>query len=1196
VNGHTHIDRHEGLRPLRAHVPKMGFYALGLTAVAGGAYLSMLAYPSQPWVPRIALIVVLAILFLLKESYRRLRRKLIRRKRFSQQAPYFWGPPRPGGNEALPCDAFFSPLQALHVNRPILMLVEQLQAEDHLTYLYDLLLARLRQSGCEATRYYHSGGLRVFWEEAGCEGKSITELAATYGHCSLIICGDGHRAFNHTAEGLHDWMQAFDAWKHKTVLSPAPPVSWGECEAKLATGFQLVPFNAEGIAFLKSHLEGKLPTGFVRFAPGRAVPLLNETNENVATVLEKNFGQPLAQWAAANAISSRISLGLSLRLGKLIPAGPAPLPTCENLLQLAQLDWFRRGEIPDLARRQLLASLPAALLHQLQAETVAALEEYPPPAPSHAHNHFRMELAGLKLMLPDFASRGIRNELYELRSMGYEEDVPLQQWIEAHKSWLDRLVPKSLERYCYQEGAYLLGWSSWLAIPLLVLLSAAAVVLPNPITAHQEQGLNQREEIQFVPPSPEFILIEGQVTDIDEQPLGNAELQLADAQSVSGRDGRFTLSLPNGLPQTTALQIEKEGFFGRSITVEPLPQTLPPILLTPRTIRGQVADAANQAPLPNARLSGEGVDARAGPDGRFEINLPDALQNARFIRLSIAKEGYQPKTEEVAISTREIPLYLSKADDKSLSGRAVDALDNRPISGVAVILLPERKTTQTDANGSFRFALAPTDSRERFELNLEKNGYETRQQAAFRTGGTVALSRLPRHIQGRIIGEQGEGLSGAWWRVRNPELQGTTRANGDFAIEIPAQYHQPEVEAYFGRSGYQETRQNLAVGSTGHVIRLSKGMRRIRLSGTLSDACSDKGLNQGQITVLADRQYRLNSDREGHFEHELELPAAFSQAITVEANRAGYHLYRQAINPPLRDSYALGRIGLRPNSISGTVSDAEGSALSGISITMAEGSMSTVSGTDGRFRFNLPAGYTYCQASLRAAIPSGFESPGIVTTRPGQQDVRIVLQSRPQEVTLSGRVVNAEDGAGISNAEVKLAADIRGSLQITARTQQDGRFRFRIGSENRLYQQIQSGSYIVLSAESENYWPSEKVNWSKGQGEPTLRLQPRMTATLIPGLTIQPTLTIRLRYYTSTGGYTPMRDYEVEVFNYRGGSSKGRGHTDANGEVKIRGEFKVGDKVYIKVPAQEIENLNPRNGPEQVIGNDFTIELRYGGG
>lgn len=85
-------------------------------------------------------------------------------------------------------------------------------------------------------------------------------------------------------------------------------------------------------------------------------------------------------------------------------------------------------------------------------------------------------------------------------------------------------------------------------------------------------------------------------------------------------------------------------------------------------------------------------------------------------------------------------LTSSTAQHNHLVGKVIDASSRLPIEGISVTLLPLKKTTVTDENGSFTF----NENASQIEtIELSGFGYETRSMASkdFKLGSLIALKQ-----------------------------------------------------------------------------------------------------------------------------------------------------------------------------------------------------------------------------------------------------------------------------------------------------------------------------------------------------------------------------------------------------------------------------------------------------------------------
>ena len=403
------------------------------------------------------------IIILFAELYRVNRLKEIKSNRFIDQPPYIW---RLDTKDKISGNIFnYDIIQLINYlnkqNKPILFLVEQFREEDHQAKLYIEFSESLKDKNIAANSFFHSGDWRIYRNEKYPDSISLKDLSNIYSNSSLIICGGFYRAINLNTNELHGWTEHFFNWEKRIILTPVPLEPNLIWEDVLEDEFTILPFNQKGIQEIPMALEQGLSYQTDLDSLGLPLPEFERNETQVLKKLNNDITlKHLIDWIAAAALLSRLNWDFTLKIGHLlVELKKIPDLTYDEIRIISRLPWFRTGRMPDHIRQQLVSVLDENTKTEARKLMVEMLEENIPPSNSHAHNDFRTELVGLKLLIPDFSQEGLRNELYELNSIGYEEDIFVKEWIEDQKKVHDRWVPKWLERFVYNEGYFLFGWS-----------------------------------------------------------------------------------------------------------------------------------------------------------------------------------------------------------------------------------------------------------------------------------------------------------------------------------------------------------------------------------------------------------------------------------------------------------------------------------------------------------------------------------------------------------------------------------------------------------------------------------------------------------------------------------------------------------------------------------------------------------------
>lgn len=271
-----------------------------------------------------------------------------------------------------------------------LVLIDRTGKRDQQARFADELLEQLQKRGVFADVYHFHSDPRTCTEAKTGRSIAITDLSARYGQCQVWVVADGTTFFNALSGRLERWVDAFQQWPTRVLLTTASPSDWGDRELRLADfGFEIVLASPRGLARILEHVATPhlaidsypplLEDSPLRWADSHS-PTAREITR-LCTELRLYLGRDGFRWLVACAEYPLIEWPLTLYLGNALmePGTLEPL-----LRKLVRLPWFRRGSIPSWLRKALLRtdrSLRKRVLHLL-ADRLNAMP--PLSAPSRA--------------------------------------------------------------------------------------------------------------------------------------------------------------------------------------------------------------------------------------------------------------------------------------------------------------------------------------------------------------------------------------------------------------------------------------------------------------------------------------------------------------------------------------------------------------------------------------------------------------------------------------------------------------------------------------------------------------------------------------------------------------------------------------------------------------------------------------------
>lgn len=354
-----------------------------------------------------------------------------------------------------------------------LLLIDRRHGEDHAAAMAAELEAALRREQIVCTTFnYHEDPryCRLPGESAMARGPA--NLAGVYGDRTLLLVGDGDALFDSETGRPQSWMQEFDVFEQKHMLTTDPV--WRQhtrIDDLTQVGFQVLPLTPEGLTQLRAGVQtmgGDDPRDFPlprRFAisPGYWLEerkLKHSVQRDALRELKEYLGAEgfllLSATAAYPGIYWQLTRALDAQLGL------AEINRGLRLRKLARLPWYRYGRMPDCIRVALLRSLDRANRRRISDAYHALIE------------HRTQDPLSLPVSVPDWTRA--RAELREMAQVS-ERHEPLGDRVFADV--IRGRKPRLLE----------FEWASLLPAPfarhhwrsLVVPLLAGAVLIPAAI-------------------------------------------------------------------------------------------------------------------------------------------------------------------------------------------------------------------------------------------------------------------------------------------------------------------------------------------------------------------------------------------------------------------------------------------------------------------------------------------------------------------------------------------------------------------------------------------------------------------------------------------------------------------------------------------------------------------------------------------
>ena len=363
--------------------------------------------------------------------------------------------------------------QYIPITRPpeYLILIDLPEYRNHFSQLASQLADGLKNEGLFVTPYYFKDDPQVCFKTINGKREYISDIQRQYRDCRLIIIGTGENLLDPITGDAESWLNIFDYWPERAILTPKPIESWDIQEHNLSNYFIVHPATLAGLSSLSILFDTGIKTD-----PLQMSGLLDNDQfafENMSDInqLKKYIiDDETFQWLCACAVYPELHWNLTLYLGSKIIKKPI---TEKQLLNLIRLPWFQEGNIPDDLRLILIKHLNKKNEEAARNAIIDLLEKNPPPKDSYAEDTFRMNLTVQRWMLFP-KDKSIRKEIQKtvLDEDRIVNDFTLLRLINSVPAFpLNFILPKRLKSLFFKHALPLFGFKA--GVRLLIALSIA---------------------------------------------------------------------------------------------------------------------------------------------------------------------------------------------------------------------------------------------------------------------------------------------------------------------------------------------------------------------------------------------------------------------------------------------------------------------------------------------------------------------------------------------------------------------------------------------------------------------------------------------------------------------------------------------------------------------------------------------------
>lgn len=252
-----------------------------------------------------------------------------------------------------------------------LFLIDELARESHQTKLFTYITDFLRDRDVLVEIFYYKKELNRFWNKDNKGGIPLEILQRMHANYRVMIFGNGHDFLDPFAKEKpclrKNIEQSLKGWKHRSLITPLPVVSWNYREKVLFQQLDIFPANLEGLQVAMQLFEqGKEEEEHPNFDNWKAQFSKNELEidvnyrkwRRVADFQDYLKNHPkVFLWLSALSVYPNPNWSLTIAIGKALEPFGVEV-TYDNLLLLSRIPFLQNELLSPKLRMQFLATLP----------------------------------------------------------------------------------------------------------------------------------------------------------------------------------------------------------------------------------------------------------------------------------------------------------------------------------------------------------------------------------------------------------------------------------------------------------------------------------------------------------------------------------------------------------------------------------------------------------------------------------------------------------------------------------------------------------------------------------------------------------------------------------------------------------------------------------------------------------------------
>ncbi len=587
---------------------------------------------------------------------------------------------------------------------------------------------------------------------------------------------------------------------------------------------------------------------------------------------------------------------------------------------------------------------------------------------------------------------------------------------------------------------------------------------------------DKRSELQeylATTPNANFTL-QGTAVDENGAPISNVAVLLSGSQATStltDSQGNFRfLNLPTSGAYTVAVNKVHYSFATSSQTVvRPSNDVIFNFsaLLNRHSISGQIT-RPNGTPVSGltVQLDGTATAQTTDANGYYSFSGLAAGQNYTVVPISTEFE-FTPtmRTFQGLSANQTAAAFSANRTIVAIAGAVVDENQN-PVSGATINLTGSQTAVAvTDSQGGVQFSGLAANGNYIIAASKHHYTFAPASHSVSTPNENVSLSftaQLNRHsINGRITKPNGVGLGGVTVGLSQSSIAPVlTDNNGFYSFANLAAGQNYSVVPTSSEFSFTPGSVSLSDLSADQTANFSANLLHVSIAITVVDE-NGASLNGATITVSGSQSASAQTDSQGRVRFS-SLPTTGSYTMTVSKRHYTFAIGSRTIERPQENVTLEFNARLNRHSISGRITRANGSAVSGVTMGLSQSSIAPVTtDNNGFYSFtNLAAGQNY---SVVASSTEFSFTPGSVSLPDLAADQPANFSANLLHISITINVVD-ENGASLNGATITVS----GSQSVNAQTDSQGRVQFSSLPTNGSYALSVSKQHYSFTTSSQN--------------------------------------------------------------------------------------------------------------------------------